>query len=151
MCANVCVRYLLGIMPDDLRLQLLGGAELEGQLKEGQPEEGEEKMRHVFLSVLSDILLLTKPTNTFRKLPSRHTDIKNTIKKTKKTNTCSCVLEDDVLHVGECGSDALQQQVERLDGDELLLPLLLQAVFSSGAQRETQVQLPREKHNKKTV
>lgn len=56
------------------------------------------------------------------------------------------ILEDDVLHVGECGADALQQQVERLDGDELLLPLLLQAVFSSGAQRETQVQLPRQKH-----
>lgn len=104
-------------------------------------------MRYRLSQKVTDILLLTKPTNTFRKLPSRHTDIKNTLK--KKTTTCSCVLEDDVLHVGECGSDALQQQVERLDGDELLLPLLLQAVFSSGAQRETQVQLPREKHNKK--
>lgn len=38
-------------MPDDLRLQLLGGAELEGQLKEGQPEDGEEKMRHALPSV----------------------------------------------------------------------------------------------------
>lgn len=55
------------------------------------------------------------------------------------------LLEDHVLHVGESRSDAFQQQVEGLDGDELRLSLLFQAVFASRAQRETQMQLKRNK------
>lgn len=35
---TVHVCYLLGIMSDDLPLQLLSGTKLEGQLKEGQSE-----------------------------------------------------------------------------------------------------------------
>lgn len=55
------------------------------------------------------------------------------------------ILEDDVLDISESCSDALEQQVEALDRDELCRSLLLQAVFSSGAQRETQMQLQTEK------
>lgn len=57
------------------------------------------------------------------------------------------VLEDNVLHVSECCTDALQQQVEGLDRNELRVSLLFQAVFSSGTQRETQVQLKKQKHD----
>lgn len=43
---SIHLSHLLGIMADDLPLQLLGGAELEGQLKESQPgveRTGEER------------------------------------------------------------------------------------------------------------
>lgn len=52
------------------------------------------------------------------------------------------VLEEDVLSVSERRADALQQQVERLKGNDLRLSLFLIPVFASGAQRETQVKLP---------
>ncbi len=52
------------------------------------------------------------------------------------------VLEEDVLSVSECCSNALQQEVERLNGNELSLSLFLIPVFTTGAQRETQVKLP---------
>lgn len=59
---------------------------------------------------------------------------------------CAFILEDNILHISESCSDALQQQVEGLDRDELCVSLLLQAIFSSCAQRETQVQLQIQKH-----
>lgn len=62
---------------------------------------------------------------------------------------CVFSLKDHVLHVGESRADAFQQQVEGLDGDEFCLSLLFQAVFSSRAQRETQMQLKQTKFFKK--
>lgn len=59
------------------------------------------------------------------------------------------ILKDNILHISESGADTLQQQVERLDGNELRLSLLFQAVFSSGAQRETQMQLEKKKNPNK--
>lgn len=58
------------------------------------------------------------------------------------------VLEDNVLHISERGADTLQQQVEGLDRNEFCISLLLEPVFSSRTQRETQVQLQKQKHDK---
>lgn len=57
------------------------------------------------------------------------------------------ILEDNVLHICKCGTDALQQQVERLHRNDLSFSLLLHTVLSSGAQRETQVQLQNQRHS----
>lgn len=109
-------------MSDDLPLQLLGGTKLEGQLKEGQPEinENQSSGRHSFTT--------RSCKNT--SVPLRAIQVLRVF-----------ILEDNILHISESGADTLQQQVERLDGNELRLSLLFQAVFSPGAQRETQMQL----------
>lgn len=56
------------------------------------------------------------------------------------------VLEEDVLSVSERSSDTLQQQIERLNRNDLGLSLFFIAVFTSGAQRETQMKLPYKIH-----
>lgn len=56
------------------------------------------------------------------------------------------ILEDNVLHICKRGTDALQQQVEWLNRNDLIFSLLLHTVLSSGAQGETQVQLQNDRH-----
>lgn len=47
------------------------------------------------------------------------------------------LLEDQVIHISESGTNAFEQEVDGLDGDHITLLRLI----STGAQRQTQMQL----------
>lgn len=66
----------------------------------------------------------------------RDTDVRQTFAVTVRWSFFTVSLEDDVVDVGQRGPDALEQQVQGLDGCGLL-----SRVVAAGAQRQTEVEL----------